>query len=68
MDFEYKKCKCELMMNPFVTRKDIGKAKTDVYITVSTTDDGMDIFSRGLYPLSDNKMTKELQDKIIEVV
>ena len=55
-------------MNPFVTREGDGRARTNAYIAGSTTDVGADIFNRGLCLPSDNKMTKEQQDRIIEVV
>lgn len=44
-------------LNPFITRED-GKP----------LDMGADIFARGLCLPSDNKMTKEQQDRVIEVV
>ena len=55
-------------MNPFVTHEGNGRAKTNIYIAGSTTDVDAEFFNRGLCPLSDNKMTKEPQDKIIEEV
>lgn len=62
--------------NAFVTREGSGRAKTNAYIaggTVSRTDGlpidiGMDIYSRGLCLPSDNKMTAQQQDRIIEVI
>ena len=41
---------------------------TNAYTTGSVEDVGMDIFQRGLCLPSDNKMTEEQQDKIIEVI
>ena len=55
-------------MNPFVTKAGNGRAKTNAYIKEETEDIGMDIFTRGLYLPSDNKMTPEQQEKIIEVI
>ena len=54
--------------NPFVTRSGNGRARTNAYIAGSVEDIGMDIFDRGLCLPSDNKMTKEQQDRIIEVI
>lgn len=55
-------------LNPFVTVNGNGRANTNAYIAGETTDVGMDIFDRGLCLPSDNKMTAEQQDKIIEVI
>ena len=62
-------------MNAFVTREGDGRGKTNAYIAGGTRgkdglplDIGMDIFSRGLCLPSDNKMTPEEQDRIIEVI
>lgn len=62
-------------MNAFVTRDGNGRAKTNAYISGGTLgrdgnpyDVGMDIFHRGLCLPSDNKMTVEQQDRIIEVI
>ena len=62
-------------MNGFVTREGNGRAKTNAYISGGMTgqdgnplDVGMDIFQRGLCLPSDNKMTEEQQDRIIEVI
>lgn len=62
-------------MNGFVTREGNGRAKTNAYISGGALgadgrplDVGMDIFHRGLCLPSDNKMTTEQQDIIIEVV
>lgn len=61
--------------NPFITRDGDGRAKTNAYIQGGTLgkdgrplDVGMDIFHRGLCLPSDNKMTKEEQDIIIEMI
>ena len=55
-------------MNPFITRNGNGRANTNAYIAGEGLDVGMDIFDRGLCLPSDNKMTAEQQDKIIEVI
>ena len=55
-------------MNGFITRKGNGRACTNAYIAGSGIDVGMDIFSRGLCLPSDNKMTAQQQDQIIEIV
>lgn len=55
-------------MNPFVTANGNGRAKTNAYIEGSFEDVGMDLFNRGLCLPSDNKMTPEEQDYIIEVI
>lgn len=55
-------------MNPFIVRDGSGRAGTNAYIDGGRPDVGMDIFERGLCLPSDNKMTKEQQDQIIEVI
>lgn len=55
-------------MNPFITRNGDGRASTNAYIAGENEDIGMDIFTRGLCLPSDNKMTPEQQDRIIEVI
>jgi dTDP-4-amino-4,6-dideoxygalactose transaminase len=62
-------------MNPFVTREGNGRARSNAYIAGGALgtdgkpiDVGMDIFERGLCLPSDNKMTAEQQEKIIEIV
>lgn len=54
--------------NPFITREGNGRARTNAYIEGGRVDVGMDIFARGLCLPSDNKMTSEAQDQIIEIV
>lgn len=54
--------------NPFITINGNGRAMSNAYIKGEVTDVGEDIFERGLCLPSDNKMTKEQQDKIIEVI
>ena len=62
-------------MNGFVTREGSGRAKTNAYIEGGAVgkdgkplDVGMDIFQRGLCLPSDNKMTAEEQETIIEII
>lgn len=55
-------------MNPFVTVEGDGRARTNAYIAGGGIDVGADIFARGLCLPSDNKMTKDEQDKIIEII
>ncbi len=55
-------------MNPFVTKDGNGRAGSNAYISGEAADIGMDIFDRGLCLPSDNKMTKEQQDQIIEII
>lgn len=52
----------------FITRDGNGRARSNAYISGSAEDVGADIFQRGLCLPSDNKMTVEQQDKIIELV
>ena len=62
-------------MHAFVTREGDGRAKTNAYMSGGAVgkdgkplDVGMDIFHRGLCLPSDNKMTPEQQNVIIEAV
>lgn len=55
-------------MNGFVVRDGSGRARTNAYIEGGCADVGMDIFERGLCLPSDNKMTAEQQDIIIEII
>lgn len=55
-------------MNPFITASGNGRATTNAYIEGGVADVGADIFARGLCLPSDNKMTVEEQDRIIEVI
>ena len=55
-------------MNPFVTIEGDGRARTNAYIAGEGIDVGADIFARGLCLPSDNKMTNEEQDNIIEII
>lgn len=54
--------------NPFVTRHGNGRAQSNAYIKGEVVDVGMDIFNRGLCLPSDNKMTIEEQEAIIEII
>lgn len=54
--------------NPFITASGSGRGRTNAYISGSFTDVGADIFRRGLCLPSDNKMTEEQQDRIIEII
>ena len=55
-------------MHGFVTREGDGRGRTNAYIAGSGLDVGMDIFARGLCLPSDNKMTPDQQEKIIQIV
>lgn len=55
-------------MHGFVTRDGDGRGRTNAYIAGNGLDVSMDLFNRGLCLPSDNKMTPEEQDVIIEVV
>jgi dTDP-4-amino-4,6-dideoxygalactose transaminase len=55
-------------MNPFVTADGNGRARSNAYINGSSVDVGMDIFERGLCLPSDNKMTPEQQNVVIEII
>ena len=52
----------------FITAEGNGRGRTNAYIAGSGLDAGADIFRRGLCLPSDNKMTPEQQDKIIELI
>ena len=54
--------------NPFVTVEGNGRGRTNAYIKGSGVDVGADIFHRGLCLPSDNKMTPEQQDVIIDII
>lgn len=55
-------------LNPFITARGDGRAQTNAYIVEETAEVGTDIFERGLCLPSDNKMTVEEQNRIIEVI
>lgn len=52
----------------FITREGNGRGRSNAYINGSGADVGADIFRRGLCLPSDNKMTVEQQDKVIEII
>ena len=54
--------------NPFVTVEGNGRGRTNAYIKGFGIDVGADIFHRGLCLPSDNKMTEEQQDRIIDII
>ena len=54
--------------NPFITVEGNGRGRTNAYIKGSGIDVGADIFRRGLCLPSDNKMTPEQQDVIIDII
>lgn len=56
-------------MNAFITKDGNGRARSNAYIAgAKPLDVGADVFSRGLCLPSDNKMTAEEQDAIIEII
>lgn len=55
-------------MHPFVAADGNGRARTNAYIDGKAVDVSMDIFTRGLCLPSDNKMTEEQQERIIQVI
>ncbi len=56
-------------MNGFVTVQGDGRGRSDNYINGgNAVDVGADVFQRGLCLPSDNKMSTEVQDKIIEII
>ncbi len=55
--------------NPFITEYGNGRARSNAYIRENgLVDVGADIFERGLCLPSDNKMTTEQQDIIIDII
>ena len=54
--------------NAFITVEGNGRGRSNAYIAGSGIDVGADIFRRGLCLPSDNKMTPEQQDIIIEII
>ena len=54
--------------NAFVTVQGNGRGRSNAYIAGSGVDVGADIFRRGLCLPSDNKMTPEQQDVIIDII
>lgn len=55
-------------MNEFIGKNGSLRCKTNAYIHEDVFDAGSDIFNRGCCLPSDNKMTPEEQDKIIDVI
>ena len=55
-------------MHEFVTTDGSGRCRTNAYIPGGVEDVGADIFNRGLCLPSDNKMTKEQQDVVIDAI
>ena len=55
-------------MHEVIGREGTLRCKTNAYIAGGVADVGADIFNRGLCLPSDNKMTAEQQDRIIEVI
>ncbi|MBQ2785786.1 MAG: DegT/DnrJ/EryC1/StrS family aminotransferase [Oscillospiraceae bacterium] len=55
-------------MHGFVTREGDGRARTNAYIAGEAADVGMDLYDRGLCLPSDNKMTPQQQDVIIQAI
>ena len=55
-------------MSPFITREGDGRAVSNAYIAGASVDVGADLFNRGLCLPSDNKMTPEQQNVVIEAV
>ena len=55
-------------MHEVVGREGTLRCRTNAYIAGGVEDVGADIFQRGVCLPSDNKMTAEQQDKIIEVI
>ena len=52
----------------FITAEGNGRGRTNAYITGGGADVGADIFHRGLCLPSDNKMSVEQQEKIIDII
>ena len=55
-------------MHECIGREGTIRAKTNAYVAGEVTDVGADIFQRGVCLPSDNKMTVEQQDRIIEAI
>ena len=56
------------MTHAFITAEGNGRGRSNAYIAGSGADAGADIFRRGLCLPSDNKMTAEEQDRVIEII
>ena len=55
-------------LNPFITSAGNARATSNAYIAGEAAEVSMDIFRRGLCLPSDNKMTAEQQQRIIDVI
>lgn len=56
-------------MNPFVTINGDGRGKSNAYIKeAESVDVGADVFTRGLCLPSDNKMSEEEQNMVIDII
>ena len=55
-------------VHAFMTVEGNGRGRTNAYIAGKGIDVGADIFQRGLCLPSDNKMTAEQQDRIIDII
>ena len=56
-------------MNPFITAKGNGRGRSNAYIEeTGLVDVGADIYRRGICLPSDNKMTVEEQDRVVEII
>ncbi len=55
-------------MHECIGREGTIRCRTNAYIAGGVSDVGADIFERGLCLPSDNKMTPEIQDKVIEII
>ncbi len=54
--------------NGFITRHGNGRGNSNAYVDGKYGDVGTDVFERGLCLPSDNKMTEEQQDVVIEII
>ncbi|WP_033169826.1 DegT/DnrJ/EryC1/StrS aminotransferase family protein [Selenomonas sp. ND2010] len=54
--------------NAFITKEGNGRGNSNAYIAGKSVDVGANIFQRGLCLPSDNKMTVEQQERIIEII
>lgn len=55
-------------MNPFITVEGSGRGRSNAYVTGISVDNGLNIFRCGLCLPSDNKMTEEQQEVVMEIV
>ena len=55
-------------MRPFAIRDGDGRTQTRDHLDGECTNVGADIFARGLCLPSDNKLTPEEQDRIVEII